>query len=291
MSSASRTAEREEERRLNMRTLVIASSASAAAALLTSQLWIAGTWIAAAMTPVIVALVSELLHRPTERIARSLTADRAALPAAGGAAPPARSEADRLPDRAPEEPAAGAGLAQPPAPGPGSEAPVRVYRSGEAGPHDTLPGEGGRRGEGAGGRGRAPRGRPPGGRGPVTRRRKIAYSAVFGTAALAFVIAVAAITVPELVAGGSVGKNDGRTTFFSTKKNNDRDRQEQAPQDTTQDEQPQPDEQQQPTTTDEETTPAPEEQPPPLEETSPEEAPPAGEPLPETTPAPPTEQP
>src|SRR5918998_70867 len=124
MSSHSRTAEREEERRLNMRTLAIASSASAAAALLTSQLWIAGTWIAAAMTPVIVALISEMLHRPTERIARSLTSERSALrgrgddalPEAGGAAPPARPQADPLPRRAPEAPGAGAGRADPPAP-------------------------------------------------------------------------------------------------------------------------------------------------------------------------------
>ena len=53
--------EREEERRLNTRTLTIASVASAAAAAVTSQLWIAGTWIAAAVTPLIVAVVSELL--------------------------------------------------------------------------------------------------------------------------------------------------------------------------------------------------------------------------------------
>ena len=44
------SAEREEERRLNTRTLTIASVASASAAAVTSQLWIAGTWIAAALT-------------------------------------------------------------------------------------------------------------------------------------------------------------------------------------------------------------------------------------------------
>jgi hypothetical protein len=273
MVTHSRTAEREEESRLNMRTLVIASAASAAAALITSRLWIAGTWIAAAMTPVIVTLVSELLHRPTERIARTLTTDRAALPAAGGAAPPARPDADPLPDRVPEEPGAGAGRAQPPAPAPGSDAPVRVYRSGAAGPHATLPGEGGRR------------------RRPATRRRRIAYRAVFGTAALAFVIAVAVITVPELVAGGSVGKGDGRTTFFSSsRQSNDRDREQQAPQDTSEEQRQQPEEPQRQPLTEEETTPAPEEEePPPAEETTPE-ATPRGEPL-ETTPVPPTQEP
>ena len=74
-----RTSEREEERRFNVRTLVIASAASATAAVVTSQLWIAGTWLAAATTPVLVTLISELLHRPTDRIAERLTTDRPAL--------------------------------------------------------------------------------------------------------------------------------------------------------------------------------------------------------------------
>jgi hypothetical protein len=352
MSSDSRTAEREEERRLNMRTLVIASSASAAAALLTSQLWIAGTWIAAAMTPVIVSLVSELLHRPTERIARSFTGDRGSL-AAAGVGRPAGPGADPLSDRAPMEPSAGAGQARPPR-DLGSEAPIRVYRAGEATPRSSRrtararaagegaagsgreagaqgvgpgaggqgpggrgvdPGAGGQGpggrgvgpsagGQGPGGRGigagasdRGPGGRgpvlgapgmPPAGRGPARRRRKIAFGAVFGTAALAFVIAVAALTLPELVAGESVGRNDGRTTLFGGKKSDDRSKQ-QAPQETTEDQQPTtPEEEQQPTTP-EETTPA--EEPAPAEETAPETAPAPSEPLQETTPVPPAPQP
>ena len=53
------------------------------------------------------------------------------------------------------------------------------------------------------------------------RRRKIAYGWVAGTAALALAIAVVALTVPELIAGNSMG-NSGRTTFFSKpKKSND----------------------------------------------------------------------
>ena len=166
MTSPPRSA-REEERRVNLRTLVIASAASATAALVTSRLWIAGTWIAAAMTPVLVALVSELLNRPTERIARSLTSDSPALPDPEA---PARRVAERL--RADD------------APVPDPEARVRIYRSASA--------------------------RPPAG-----RKRQIAYRAVFVTAALAFVIAVLVLTVPELIAGSSFGRNDGRTTFFS----------------------------------------------------------------------------
>src|SRR5215204_3262415 len=160
MASPSRTVEREEERGHRTRTLVIASIASATAAVITSQLWIAGTWIAAAMTPVLVTFVSELLHRPTERLARRLTT--------------AREEV--VPD--PSEPR----------PAETPSAPVRVYRAA-----------------------------------PSTRRRRIAVGAVLGTAALAFVIAVAALTLPELVAGGSIGKGDRGTTFFGGKKRGDGD--------------------------------------------------------------------
>jgi hypothetical protein len=76
MASSPRDAEREEERRLKLRTLTIASAASAVAAAVTSQLWIAGTWIAAALTPVLVTLISEAMHRPTERIAQARTSRR-----------------------------------------------------------------------------------------------------------------------------------------------------------------------------------------------------------------------
>src|SRR4051794_24707886 len=102
MSSATRERQREEERGLSPRTLLIASAASATAAVITSRFWIAGTWVSAAITPFIVALVSELLHRPTEVVARRMTSERPRiLPEAAGAGPPPREE-DPLPDRAPE---------------------------------------------------------------------------------------------------------------------------------------------------------------------------------------------
>jgi hypothetical protein len=188
MGSPPRT-QREEEQRLNLRTLVIASAASATAALVTSRLWIAGTWIAAAMTPVLVTLISEILRRPTERIARGVTVDRPALPdpeapPPARIAPPQSGAADRVAQRLRGEDRP---LPDPDAPRRAAPpAPTRVYRS------------------------EAARAAP--------RRRKIAYSVVFGTAALAFVIGVLALTVPELIAGSSVGKNDGRTTFFGGSK-------------------------------------------------------------------------
>ena len=105
--------EREEERRLNTRTLTIASVASASAAAVTSQLWIAGTWIAAAFTPVLVALISEAMHRPTERIARAWTSEREMR--ATQAATPTRREPTTVS---------------------GTAGPVRVYR--QSGPRTTM---------------------------------------------------------------------------------------------------------------------------------------------------------
>jgi hypothetical protein len=163
MASPPRTREREEERRLNVRTLAIASAASASAAVLTSRLWIAGTWIAAAVTPVIVAIVSELLHRPSERIARVITADRPAL---------------RL-DETQEPPAP---TTHPDPDAPGTEAPVRVYRQ------------------------------------PVRpARRRFAFGVVAATAAIALAIAAVVVTVPELIAGQSIGGSDSATSLWGGK--------------------------------------------------------------------------
>jgi hypothetical protein len=54
---------------LSVTTLIIASASSLAAAIVVSKLWGGGTLIGAAMTPVIVALVSEGLHRPATVVA------------------------------------------------------------------------------------------------------------------------------------------------------------------------------------------------------------------------------
>lgn len=131
MSSPPRTA-REEERRVNVRTLVIASVASAVAAIATSQVWVRGTPVAAALTPLIVTLVSEMLHRPTERIVGRFTTETDALPEAAGAGPPPREEA--------REPRPARETAAPPIPEPHRGVPagaggVSVYRT----PRRRLP--------------------------------------------------------------------------------------------------------------------------------------------------------
>ena len=207
---------REEESRLQVRTLVIASLASLAAALITAQFWIAGTPIAAALTPVIVTIVSELLHRPTDAIARRVTTDRTAiLPQATGAGSPEERQA---------------------------EEPTRVARDFEGEPAAT----------------RVYRTKRP--RGPGRIHPKV----VALTAALAFAIAAAALTLPELIAGQSLGKGDRKTTFWG---GSDRDepeeprQPEQTPPAETQTEEAPPPEQEQPTVT--------EEQPPTPTETAP----------------------
>jgi hypothetical protein len=72
----------------------------------------------------------------------------------------------------------------------GSAGPVRVYRQTSRGVSESE-------------RGRA-----------VLSGRRIPWRAVLLTAAAAFVIAIATITVVDLVSGGSVGKGSGGSTFF-----------------------------------------------------------------------------
>src|SRR3954468_5569727 len=152
-----RTRTREEQRRLSITTLAIASVASAAAAVVTSQFWIHGTWISAAMTPVIVAIVSEMLHKPTEAVARRVTTERTQVVIPDE---PEQSS-EPIPDQ------------------------IKVY--------------GGRRSAGR-------------------SRKKFAAGLVAATAALAFAIGAAALTLPELIAGQSIGGGDRGTTIFGGKK-------------------------------------------------------------------------
>jgi hypothetical protein len=183
---------REEERRLNSRTLTIASVASASAAAVTSQLWIAGTWIAAALTPVLVALISEALHRPTERVARAWTAEREP-----------RSEF---------RPRAQTATRREPAAVTGSEGPVRIYRQTSRGV--TRPERSG----------------------PTLAGRRIPWRAVLLTAAAAFAIAIAAITLIDVASSGSVNttplgrsssSNGSQTNGSSEEKQGEQQRQQQ----------------------------------------------------------------
>jgi hypothetical protein len=251
------SAEREEERRFNKRTLTIASVASATAAAVTSQLWIAGTWVAAALTPVLVTLISEAMHRPTERIARAWTSERE--PRFSGAETPTR-----------REPTAVSGTA----------GPVRVYRQTSRGAAPS---------------GRSAAARTALTQRTGLSRRRIAIGTVAATAAIAFIVGIATLTTADLVSGGSVGKGSGRSTLFGGSRDNESKQEErerdstQRERDSTQQEQKQqeqaPDRQQtapsdEPTTTE----PAPDEQPPSDTAPIPPPQAPPGEPVPGSTP-------
>jgi hypothetical protein len=251
--SSQRTPSREEERRFNIRTLAIASVASASAAVVTSQFWVQGTWMAAAMTPVIVALVSEMLHKPTAVIAEKVTSrGMDVLPEAGAAAPPPRERvaagryserpgrAPAPPERAPAEPGSDNGPAAPP---------VRVYRAG-AGDKPLR---------------------------PRTRRRKVAVGMVAATAVLAFAITAVAITGTELVTGGSIGEGDRRTSLFGGKDKKKADERQQEEEQPAQPEESQPEEQQPDSGGGQQTQPQP-------EPSQPSEEPPAESPPPEQAP-------
>ena len=156
--------------RLSPQTLIVASLASLTAAIVTSHFWRGGTPITAALTPVLVALASEIYRRPAERITRlsSRAASSVAARDRVTAGPPAARLDDWAPDeRPPDEPRLDVpdfGLG-----------PVRVYRQ-----------------------------QPD---------RRLHIKIVLATALVAFAIAIAALTLPELIFGGSLASH-ARTTFF-----------------------------------------------------------------------------
>ena len=181
---------------MSFRTLLYASIGSATAAIVTSYFWEAGTPIAAAATPVIVTLVSEMLRRPTERIAQRMTTQTDVLPEAAGAGPPPRAEELR-PRPAREMPPAG-----PPERTAGSEPEFRVYRSGQGSRAERRP-------------------------------SRLPWKPLLATAAIAFVVAMSIITLPELIAGHSLGGGDRDTTLFGGKRHEEpTDTQETQPQQT-----------------------------------------------------------
>lgn len=108
--------------KLSPQTLIVASLASLTAAIVTSTFWQRGTPITAALTPVIVAIASELYSRPARRISsrasqvrsRSFSAQELrARERVPSGAPPQRQRPDAL--QPPEDESLG---------------PVRIYRSG-----------------------------------------------------------------------------------------------------------------------------------------------------------------
>jgi hypothetical protein len=171
---------------LQVQTLLISAVSAVAAATIVPLFWQRGTIIATAMTPVIVALVSEALRRPAERI--KTAAPRVARRTATGAA------VRRF------DPAA----AQ-------TRHPERVGARG-AGPERFEPLPGAERTEAAGVSEQDPFGlRRP-------QRRRSWWRIGIATGALAFVIGAGIVTASELaIFGGSITGGNERTSLFGGK--------------------------------------------------------------------------
>lgn len=167
---------------LHLATLVIASAASATAAIVTSRVWGPGTFITAALTPVIVAFVTEALRRPSDKVAErvSVVRERRAGDPMPPTVPETASEA-RLDERV--GPAYDEQVGRAPQPQAPEGRPYRTYAE------------------------------------PPPRRLPVAIAVTTGL--LAFLVAAAALTLPELLAGDSVTGRD-RTTLFGGESRDER---------------------------------------------------------------------
>ena len=216
MSSQTRN-ERGDERRLDLRTLAIASVASAVAAIVVSRFWTSGTPFAAAITPVLVTLLKEALDRPTAKIAEKVTVQRAAPAADRGPRARRQPRGPRRPARRGPDPAPGAHRARHPESG-GDPSDIRVYRQQPAT---------------AGGLGRI--------------NPKVALI----TGLVAFAIAAVVLTAGQLAIGNPFGDDGNGAIILGGGKNSKQNR-ETEPQNTTTEQQTVPEDQQ---TTPQQTTP------------------------------------
>jgi hypothetical protein len=178
---------------LSLQTLVIAAVASGIAAIVVSHFWQNGTVFAAAMTPVVVSVFKEVLQRPIESEAVRRSASKvskvatAALPTTGGSRGSTPSTST-LP--------------------PPTGAPNGNGGADETASRDVVM-AGPRRTYSSAGRETTPRGD-----GFFSRLRGPRLRLAIITGILAFVVAVAALTLPELIFGGSVTSSGGSTTIF-----------------------------------------------------------------------------
>jgi hypothetical protein len=164
---------------------VIAAAASATAAIVISHIWKGGTVIAAAMTPVIVAIVKEMLAKPLESelvkkpVAKLASGSRAVVGTAAGA----RAGRSQSEQRGHGDPLMDGDSHEPPTRPRGAQtdpglSPIRTYG------------------------GATPR-----------RRPRIHLKVALITGIVAFAIAAAALTLPELIFGGAISSGHSTTLF------------------------------------------------------------------------------
>jgi hypothetical protein len=165
---------------LSLTTLIVAAIASAGTALVIRAVWGPGTIFGAAMSPVLVALISEGLRKPQQHVARvAPTLRERTMPGGTSGTPGADPQPE--PEYEPPDPDArtpGLDAEEPPT---RSEDPFGLRE-----PERRLPGA------------------------ELLRRR---WKLAVATGLLAFAIAATVLTAAELAAGGSAA-GDGRTTVF-----------------------------------------------------------------------------
>jgi hypothetical protein len=170
-----------QEAGIDLTTLFLSAVASAAAAYVTSKIWAPGTLFSAAMSPVIVALVKEALRKPTEVVTAAVPS--VARPLRGGSTWRGSGTGppvrqEELPDDLSDHLAGGAPPPYPPPQRGAGAGPVRVYS---------------------------------------TRGRRLRWRLAVVTGLLGFAVCVVVYTVPEVIAGKSVGRSGHATTFFPGK--------------------------------------------------------------------------
>ena len=184
---------------LSLQTLVVAAIASGIAAVVVSRFWKDGTVFAAAMTPVIVSIMKELLQRPMESEIVKRSASRVSEVAVAPAKRVASGSGSAVRGRR---------FARN-----GGESPVQTAAPPERGGNGDRNGSTTRGGEVVHAAPR--RDYSSGGAAGPRRRRfgKVHLRVAIVTGLLAFAIAAVVLTVPELIFGGAVGSKD-RTTIF-----------------------------------------------------------------------------
>ena len=185
---------------ISVQTLVIAAVASALSAVIVREVWGSGTVFAAAITPVLVTLLTESLKKPAATVSKVVTVNRTT------------PTGTRVEERV-EVPANGRNIAE--------DVSTDEYDPvvGTPPPHEAPPaGESGVRVF----RGEREIGPPAGRRAGGERRLSPKHIRIaVATGLLAFAIAAAALTLPELLFGSAANGSGGGTTFFGGGKPSD----------------------------------------------------------------------
>ncbi|MGI8731617.1 MAG: hypothetical protein ACR2LK_16810 [Solirubrobacteraceae bacterium] len=195
---------------VDMKTLLITAVASAVAAYTCSKLWTPGTLVAAAFTPVLLAILKDVLAKSTDVVVARAAPVRGMVRSAATkthSAAPTDVHPRASDSRASDPPVAPPVVQSPfddPLGSPVMQPPFDDFAGEEDDPSARVPQPGEIVYHAGGGRWKAVR-------------------VAVVTGLLGFLLAAAVMTVPELAAGGSASGNGRGTTFFGGGEDRDRD--------------------------------------------------------------------